>query len=151
MNLQDVPKELDKLKNKLAVIFKDGEVVAAKQTEGAITQRIFVNGKNAYNERIGGYVSRAYMRRRRKAGRQVGYVDLQMTGTLFDSIITGEQDDKTVVGITRTRYEAGETTGQVAKYNEKRYGQIFSVSETERNEAKQYMMAYISMKLQELL
>ena len=62
------PSALDNLTAQVATYIRDNNI-----------DRVFVKGLNLSNSKIGGY-SAKYKKRRSKAGRQTGFVDLTFTG-----------------------------------------------------------------------
>jgi len=150
MKLQEVPQNIDLAAKKLAIVFQDANFVVCNEIYGQMLGRVFTRGENSYNERIGGYISPQYMKKRRNAGRQVGYVDAEFTGHLRHSIKAGRDDQKSVVGIIASEDKTGVTAAEKSKLLEKRYGQIFIPSDQEKIIARNIMQKFIADELQKI-
>lgn len=80
-------------------------LLAAKDMEGRMKQRIFNRGKNAKGGNIGKYKSKWWMKQRTeggkysKGGRQINYVDLENNSDLRDSIQTVSEGRQAVLAI----------------------------------------------------
>jgi hypothetical protein len=144
----------NKVQNKIqeaANQIKAGELVAVKQVEGMMKQRVFNAGADSNNAPIGTY-SPGYAKKRAREGRQTAYKDLQMTGHLFNSIKAGKNSTgRTTLGIVASMdKKAGVTASQKATYQEEQTGRvIFEPSENELSRAKKIMKEHIAkaMKL----
>lgn len=107
------------------------QTVAANEVKDRLKRRVFNNGKAASGESIGSYKNLSYREYRKKRGRQVQYVDLQLEGDLFNSVQTGRSGNDVVLGITKNEQ------ADIAAKNEQRYGKaIFKASESEEKAAR---------------
>jgi hypothetical protein len=115
------------------------EILALKNAEGIIKQRIFNKGLATDGEAIGlkgarkspryegGQYSRSYGRKRDKAGRQTGYVDLEFNGNLRRDIQVGQVQGFNALGYAR---QDGAT---LMRYSEEyRKSQIDKLTDEER-------------------
>jgi len=144
-SLTEISRRINASIPKLSVIAANGELLAANESLGAITYRIFNEGLKADGSPIGQYKNKYYQKRRSSKGRQTKYVDLQFTGDLFNSINVGELNGKPAVGIT-TKYGK-----DVAGYNEERYGEIFQASDSERDNALRIAQDFAIKELRNLI
>lgn len=101
-----------KLKCIISSLEENGEkasMVALKSFEGEVKSRIHNQGRDSSGLSIGQYQSEYWKAKRRAAGRQIGYVDLEMTGELRRSLTTGQIRGGAVLGFDsdqeREKYE----------------------------------------------
>lgn len=78
------------------------ELTGIKTLEGLMKRRIFNQGLASDATPLGNY-SRAYSQKRRLAGRQIGYKDLEFTGALRRSLVTGTSKGAAVLGFINDR------------------------------------------------
>lgn len=81
----------------------DIEIPALKTLEGQYKQRIFNKGATSSGGKIGSYKSTGHIKKRKKAGRQVGYKDLEFEGDLRRNIQVGKSQRKNVLGFVNTK------------------------------------------------
>lgn len=90
-----------KLKCIIQSLEENGEnasMVALKSFEGEVKRRIHNTGRRGDGMMIGRYRSAYWKAKRRAAGRQIEYVDLEMTGELRRSLTTGHIRGGAVLG-----------------------------------------------------
>lgn len=124
--VQEIAKKIEQSIPEISILAADAEVLANNNALGDITRRIFNEGKRADGAAIGPYTNDQYKRRRSGEGLQINYVDLQFSGDLFGAVNVGTLNGKPAVGITN------QDSADIAAYNEKRYGTIFSATDEER-------------------
>lgn len=130
---------LKKLVNKIESIKVELSEIAIKEMEGQMKQRIFNDGKATNGDSIGKYSTKnfynkktssvqvgGYRQYRIDRGRQVEYVDLQLTDELFNAIKTFRIGDTWVLGIADSFNE------KKSVWNEEHFNkEIFRASEEE--------------------
>jgi hypothetical protein len=127
----------------LEIIAANAEIVANEDALGAISQRIFVDGKNADGTDIGQYAGEnskskgRYKAKRNAAGRRIDKVDLQFNGNLFNSLQLGTLNGKPAVGIISPKQ------ADIADHNEKRFGIVFQATEQEKDNAIELARAFM--------
>lgn len=77
---------------------QDAAFVALKSYEADVKFRVHNQGLASDGNRLGSYQTAAWIKKRRQAGKQVGYVDLQMTGKFRDDLTTGQSKGNAVLG-----------------------------------------------------
>lgn len=98
---------------------------AAFDTVALVTDRVQQDGLKANNTPIKSFYSVAYGKKRRRKGLQTQYVDLTFTGDMLDDFLPAPLGNVFVVGFK------SEKQGQIASFNEERYGLVFNLSSTE--------------------
>ncbi len=73
-------------------------LAALNTVKGQYTRRIFNQGQATDGSKIGNYKASS-AKFRKEVGRQTGFVDLEMTGTLRRSITVGKSRGKSVLGL----------------------------------------------------
>lgn len=140
---KDLGKKISASIPNLEIIAANAEVVANEDALGAISQRIFVDGKNSSGNDIGKYAGSEskskgrYKAKRNAAGRRIDKVDLQFTGDLFNSLQLGTLNGKPAVGIISQKQ------ADVADNNEKRFGPVFQATDGERSNAIELARAFM--------
>lgn len=124
----------------------NAEEAALNTLLGAYAYRIFNQGKATDGSKIGDYKEGRYKNNVRKdGGYQVGYVDLQLTGGLFFSIVIGDNGPRKVLGYNNI------DAAKIAGYNEERYSKnIFLPSQEEQDIARNAFLDYLREKIQQL-
>jgi hypothetical protein len=129
----------------LAELPREAVLAKASDIHGQLLRRIFNEGLATDGRPIGQYKDGSWKKRREAEGRQTGYVDLQFSGELFQSIDLGVDGNQLLIGFKNDR-------NRIAGYLEENYGRaIFTVSESEIQEASQVMADYISARLNEII
>ncbi len=166
--------KMDQLSDELKKAVYNAEEVAIRQLLAKFTRRIFNEGKATNGLQIGNYSTRTtvkldqgnysflnknaqkrtktylnknipYIELRRKAGRQVAYVDLQFTDRLFNSVVVGYMNGSWTLGFNNLE------RAKIARENEVRFKKtIFEPSEEEIAEAKRAAIQYIGIQMQNL-
>lgn len=86
-------------------------LAAMNTIKGDISRRVFQQGTASDGSPIGQYKT-STKKFRNLVGRRIDKVDLQMLGTLKDSLIVGESEDRVVMGIS----EVPEVQGKASKH-----------------------------------
>lgn len=101
---------------------------------GEMLGRIFNDGKDSAGKPIGKYKSKSWIKTRSLNGRQTGFVDLQFTGDLFNSIQVVKKGNDVYIAIIN------DDDYQKAIGNEKRRKKtIFLPTESERENTEKYI------------
>lgn len=120
--------------------------LATNEYVANMKNRVFKDGKNTNNEKIGDYKKGRYRNKRAEKGRQVDYVDLKNEGSLQFSI----QSDENKVGYTSAK-EAKKGGGlQFGNKNIKGYGIVFQPSKSEKEKHTENTSAYYTNELKKL-
>lgn len=98
---------------------------AAFDTVALVTDRVQQDGLKTNNSPIKSFYSLRYGQKRRKRGLQTQYVDLTFSGDMLDDFLQAPLGNNFVVGFK------SEKQGQIATFNEERYGLVFNLSSTE--------------------
>lgn len=106
------------------------EIAALKRMEGLMKVRIHNQGLNTALGRIGQY-SPGYAKKRRMAGRQVAYVDLEFDGDLRRGYTTGVTSDK---GTNCIGFVNDAETAKASE-NDSRFSLTFYPTDQEQDEA----------------
>lgn len=170
---KDFVKYFTELEEALKEAIAEAELVAILQIEADFKRRIFNEGKatngspiGKYNKdfsiiyqggnntlnklakrRVKGFEGQRvnYIELRKKAGRQVAYVDLQFTDKLFNSINKQFYNGHWILAFTDAERL------QVARANEFNFKKIiFEPSEEEKKASEEAYMEHIRIKIQEL-
>lgn len=172
--MSNLNNKIDQIVTELNKAIYNAEEVAMRQLIAKFTTRIFNQGKATNGAQIGNYSTKTYVKfaegdfkslnknaqkrtrqsvnrkiqyieLRKKAGRQVAYVDLQFTDRLFNSIVVAYTDGHWTLGFNNLE------RAQIARENEVRFKkQIFYPSEEEIAEAKRAATQYIGIQMQNL-
>lgn len=120
-------------------------------------QRIFNNGLDANKKPLAPYISKSYIKKRQKAGRQIIKKDLQFTGSLFTGIeVRRTNGVKSVIQFTTNELaDIGHyQEGQVANIRTTKKGRgtaepinIFTLNEDEQKAASKVGMELIKQLL----
>ena len=86
-------------------------LAAMNPLKGDISRRVFQQGTSTDGSPIGQYAT-STKKFRNLVGRRIDKVDLQMLGTLKDSLIVGESENRVVMGIS----EVPEVQGKASKH-----------------------------------
>jgi hypothetical protein len=133
--------ELDVLLNRIstlstAVASTRGDVLYLGGLDllGEMLGRIFNDGKDSNDKSIGKYKSKSWIKTRSLNGRQTGFVDLQFTGDLFNSIqVVKRGNDVFIAIINDDDYQ--KAIGQEKRRNKT----IFLPTENERDNTEKYI------------
>jgi hypothetical protein len=101
---------------------------------GEMLGRIFNDGKDSAGKGIGKYKSKSWIKTRSLNGRQTGFVDLQFTGDLFNSMqVVKKGNDVYIAIINDDDYQ--KAMGQ----EKRRKKTIFLPTESERENTEKYI------------
>ena len=131
-----------------AQISHQAPLINGQEIMGILLRRVFNDGLATDGQPIGTYKDGPYKHKREKLGRQTRYVDLQMTGDLFNSINVGISDNRLTLGFTN------ENRAQIARWleNNDHYGKpIFQMSQTEVDSAAKIMADFIRERATEII
>ena len=121
-------------------------LLGAKRIEGLLKRRVFNDGKDSKGDSIGQYKSKKWKKKREEKGRQIGYIDLEFTGDLRNSIQVVSEGNDVYLAIIRDKDFAK------AKGNEAlRKKDIFLPTEDERERTEKYIEDLIAEDFDKLL
>jgi len=121
-------------------------LLGAKRIEGLLKRRVFNDGKDSKGDSIGQYKSKPWKKKREKEGRQIGFVDLEFTGDLRNSIQVVSEGNDVYLAIIR------DADFVKAKGNEERRKKdIFLPTEDERERTEKYIEDLIAEDFDKLL
>lgn len=143
--IEQLVKKIQASLPEISKVAAEAEIVANKQVEGLILDRIFTLGKKADGTPIGAYKNEQYKKKRIEEGLQTSYIDAQFTGRLFNSITTGNLNGKPAVGITDPN------RAEVSQHLDEKYGVIFTASVSERAEAINVARDYAFKRIREIV
>lgn len=138
ITFQQSAKQLQRLADVVSRNRSKYQTIASNEVKSLLSKRIHNRGLNTDGRKIGSY-SAAYAKARKTGlniggriykGLQTAYVDLQVTGDLFRSEITGRSGKNIVVGI------AGNLQVEKAGKMEEKYGEVFKPSKSETRAAE---------------
>lgn len=116
------------------------QTVAANEVGFDLRRRIFNEGQASDGTGIGEYNYLPYREYRKKRGRQVGYVDLELDGDLRRAITTGVAGKDVVLGITN------EDEAAIAAKHEERYKKaIFTPNDSEEEQGEQAFLTELDI------
>lgn len=129
-------------------------LLGGKYLEGEMKQRIFNRGLNSSESPIGEYTSKWWKKKRDERGNQIGYVDLEFTGDLRNSIQVVQENNSEVVLAIITDLEYNKAKGQELIQGKKSGGKsmdIFVPSENEELETEIYISDLLNEKIDEII
>ena len=117
------------INNGLAPILQQSVIIALSSGRALMDGRIFVDGLDSNNSKIGTYKTKSYREYKERRGRQSAFVDLRLEGDLKNSLqVIPISSVETGIGFLNS-FEALK-----ANVNEERYGKdIFSFTNQELN------------------
>lgn len=128
-------------------------LLGAKDLEGRMKTRIFNKGKNSNETSIGKYKSKYWIKQRGKKGNQTGYVDLEYTGDLRNSMQVVQEKNAVYFAIINDK-DYLKSQGQEIIQGKKK-GQskmdIFTPSKKERVAVQNYIADLIEEKIDQIL
>lgn len=134
MTIDELKRKIGTIANDVAQRQTDFLVLGAKQLEGEMKTRIFNNGGASNGTKIGKYKSKSWIKARSKVGNQTGFVDLEFTGDLRNSIQVVRSGNDVFLAVTNDRDFAK------AKFQEEqRKMAIFVPTNAERIEVETYV------------
>lgn len=142
MTIRDFNNALRRINRLLSSPQRRVLVPATKELNNDIKSRIFVEGKDADEGRIGNYKSKSWIRKRVKKQLQVGFVDLKYTGSLSNSLKV----------ISKNKNVTIETDNPVGQYQEERRKKaIFAASEDEVDDLTTYIEILFEQEIEKIL
>lgn len=129
-------------------------LLGGKYLEGEMKQRIFNKGLSSTLIKIGKYKSKFWKKKREERGNQIGYVDLEFSGDLFNSIQVVEEGKESVVLAIISDLEYKKAIGQEIIQG-KKIGinrlSIFYPSIDEETETELYISDLLFEKLENII
>lgn len=133
--------QLDSLIADIPTIINDAMELALNEAEGLVEERIFNKNVDITGASFGDY-SKAYKRKRKKAGLQVGVIDFQFKGDLKKDVVQNISRDGWALLLNSTLSE------KKARGNEKRKGKkIFEISNEEADKCVKIVEDYFIQKV----
>ena len=134
MELNDLLARISTLTTAVTTARTDVLYLGGLDLLGEMLGRIFNDGKDSTDKPIGKYKSKSWIKKRSLNGRQTGFVDLQFTGDLFNSIQVVKRGNDVYIAIIN------DDDYQKATGNEKRRKKtIFLPTENERDNTEKYI------------
>lgn len=128
-------------------------LLGGKDLEGRMKRRIFNDGKNTAETKIGKYKSKYWTKKRSESGNQTGFVDLEFTGDLRNSMQVVQEKNAVYFVIINDK-DYLKSQGQELIQGKKR-GQnkmdIFTPSKKERTGVQNYITDLIDEKIDSIL
>jgi hypothetical protein len=128
-------------------------LLGAKDLEGRMKRRIFNDGKNTAETKIGKYTSKYWTKKRSERGNQTGFVDLEFTGDLRNSMQV-VKDKNSIYFIIINDKDFEKSKGQELIQGKKK-GQskmeIFTPSKKERTGVQNYIADLIDEKIDTII
>lgn len=146
--------KLDQISREITNYKGDLLLLGGKYLEGEMKQRIFNRGLNSNETSIGAYKSKWWKKKRGERGNQVGYVDLEFTGDLRNSIQVVQENNSEVVLAIITDLEFDKAKGQELIQGKKSGGKkmdIFIPSANEELETSVYITDLLNEKIDEII
>ncbi len=122
---------LERVAKKIVNKPKDWVLFAINEAYGIFMVRVFNEGKTMSGQSFGRYKTKAWKKKRREAGRQTVYKDLQMKGGFRDSIKRNIKKDHATI-----EFAGDPVLEKIADGQEKQIGKgpIFKFSKAEKKE-----------------
>lgn len=146
--------KLDELGKQISNYKGDLLLLGGKYLEGEMKQRIFNRGQNSDDASIGAYKSKWWKKKRTERGNQTGFVDLEFSGDLRNSIQVVQENNSEVVLAIISDLEFNKAKGQELIQGKKTGGkkmEIFIPSKREENETQEYINDLINEKIDEII
>jgi len=124
-------------------------LLGAKDLEGRMKRRIFNDGKNTAETKIGKYKSKYWTKKRSEKGNQTGFVDLEFTGDLRNSMQV-VKDKNSIYFVIINDKDFEKSQGQELIQGKKKGQQkmeIFTPSKKERIGVQNYIADLIDEKI----
>jgi hypothetical protein len=144
---------LDQLKNRIQFIATrlnqkkvDFLLLGGKNLEGLMKARIFNDGLDSGERKIGKYKSKAWIQKRKDFGRQTSNVDLEFTGELRDSIQVVKSQNEVFLVVINDK-DFAKAKGQ----EDRRKKKIFTPSRDEREETEEYIQDLFNAELDKIV
>lgn len=126
------------------------QIAAVQKVLGLLLQRIFNRG-GATEGQIGKYAATTLFSKRRK-GQETGFVNLEDTEVLFNSVQSGKSGNDVVLGIVNTSYKSGFTTSENAVRQEQHFKKdIFAPTNAEITAGEDAFLQELLILTQETL
>lgn len=129
-------------------------LLGGKYLEGEMKQRIFNRGLNASESPIGAYKSKWWKKKRDERGNQTGFVDLEFTGDLRNSIQVVQENNSEVVLAIISDLEFNKAKGQELIQAKKKGGKkmdIFIPTQSEEIDTEIYITELLNEKIDEII
>lgn len=129
-------------------------LLGGKYLEGEMKQRIFNRGLASNNSSIGDYKSKFWKKKRDERGNQIGYVDLEFSGDLRNSIQVVEEGKESVVLAIISDLEYNKSQGQELIQGKKKglpKLEIFVPTQDEEIETELYISDLLFEKLENII
>ena len=139
---------LERVSKKIVTVPKDWVLYAVNEAYGIFMDRVFNEGKTTSGQSFGRYKTKAWKKKRREAGRQTVYKDLQMTNAFRDSIKRNLQKDHATI-----EFAGNEVLQKIADGQEKQIGRgpIFKFSKTEEKEVMEKVAKEASKDIRKII
>lgn len=153
MTPEQFKSKLNAISNELSRSTGDLLLLGGKDLEGRMKRRIFNDGKNTAETKIGKYKSKYWTKKRGEKGNQTSYVDLEFTGELRNSMqVVKDKNSVYFVIINEENYlkSQGQELIQGKKKGQNKM-EIFTPSKKERTGVQNYIADLIDEKIDLIL
>ena len=147
--LSHLDPSLDRLAKKIKKEPKDWTLYTVKQAEEMFKSRIFNENKTTSGSSFGRYKTKAWIKKRKEAGRQTSKKDLQMTGDFRRAIKPVRKTDNRMT----LEFAGDDVLLKIADGQEKQIkkGPIFEFSEAERKELMDRVIKEIRIDINKMV
>lgn len=128
---------IEKIINSIDKVIDNVAEFHIEQAKSMLLNRVFEENTNANGVSFGKYTSKSYMAYRKKLGRQINKVDLQLKENLIKSIVVGKTDDGYAL------FYNNDEQKKIGGYQDIRYGKTFAISDAEHKELLQKSLQYL--------
>jgi hypothetical protein len=146
MNLQNLQNRIQFITTRLNAKKVDFLVLGGKNLEGLMKSRIFNDGLDSKEAKIGKYKSTSWIAKRSENGRQTSNVDLEFTGELRDSIQVVRSKNEVFIVINNDK-DFAKAKGQESRRKKK----IFIFSRDERKQTEEYIVDLFNEELSKIV
>lgn len=146
MTIQDLQNRIQFITTRLNAKKVDFLVLGGKNLEGLMKARIFNDGLDSGERKIGKYKSKSWIAKRAENGRQTSNVDLEYTGELRDSIQVVRSKNEVFIVINNDK-DFAKAKGQESR----RKKTIFIPSRDERKQTEEYIVDLFNEELSKIV
>lgn len=146
MTIQDLQNRIQFITTRLNAKKIDFLVVGAKNLEGLMKARIFNDGLDSKESKIGKYKSKTWIAKRKDEGRQTSNVDLEFSGELRDSITVVRSQNEVFLAINNDK-DFAKAKGQESR----RKKTIFIPSRDERQQVEDDIVDLFNEELSKIV
>ena len=153
MNFDEFVLRFGRIASEMQAAKGDWLIETAKRLEGSMKVRIFNEGQNTAEGPIGKYKSKYWIKKREDRGAQTGYVDLEYSSNLRNSIKPLMDGDEAVLAIVDD-LDYKKAMGQELIQGKKKGGdkmEIFTPSDSEIADAQENLDELVERELERII